>query len=45
VGLLGEVRRTSGEERRTKEAKRLGFTSIIAPQSTRNLNFAAKLLG
>ena len=30
LGLLGEIRRVVGEELRTKEAKRLGFTSIIS---------------
>jgi len=37
LGLLGEVRRVNAEERRIKEAKRLGFSSVISPQSVRNL--------
>ncbi len=37
LGLLGEVRTTSSEERRTKEAKRLGFTTVLNPQTVRNL--------
>ncbi len=37
VGLLGEVRRVGGEERRSKEAKRLGFTRVLAPSSIKNL--------
>ncbi|MBI5449380.1 DNA repair protein RadA [Candidatus Gottesmanbacteria bacterium] len=44
VGLLGEVRRVAGEERRIKEAKRLGFTTVVSPQATRNLQQAGKLL-
>jgi len=30
IGLLGEIRRVSGEERRFREAKRLGFGRIIS---------------
>lgn len=30
LGLLGEIRRVQGEEKRTKEARRLGFTRIIS---------------
>jgi DNA repair protein RadA/Sms len=37
VGLLGEVRRVSREEKREKEAKRLGFNKIITPKNCRNL--------
>lgn len=32
VGLLGEIRNVIGLERRIKEAKKLGFTSIISPR-------------
>lgn len=45
VGLLGEVRSIGSEERRIKEAKRLGFTTIISPSSVRNLKQASDLLG
>lgn len=45
VGLLGEVRRVGGEERRVKEAKRLGFTEIISPATATSLAKAAKILG
>ncbi|MBI5620007.1 DNA repair protein RadA [Candidatus Gottesmanbacteria bacterium] len=45
LGLLGEVRRVSAEERRTKEARRLGFTTIISPATVRNLKQASDLLG
>ncbi len=42
LGLLGEVRTTSAEERRIKEAKRLGFTTVISPETARNLKQAAE---
>ena len=45
VGLLGEVRSIGSEERRSKEAKRLGFTIIIAPPSVKNLRQAADVVG
>ncbi|HCM38309.1 MAG: repair protein radA protein [Candidatus Gottesmanbacteria bacterium GW2011_GWB1_43_11] len=32
LGLLGELRRVQGEDKRTKEAKRLGFTSVLSPE-------------
>lgn len=44
VGLLGEVRSIGSDDRRTKEARRLGFTTIISPKSVRNLPQAGKLL-
>ena len=44
VGLLGEVRRVGSEDRRVKEAKRLGFTTVISPSSVRNLKQASELL-
>ncbi len=44
VGLLGEVRRTTGEERRTREAKRLGFSTIISPKALRSLKQVSALL-
>jgi DNA repair protein RadA/Sms len=45
VGLLGEVRSIGSDERRTKEAKRLGFTTVISPQTARNLKQADSFLG
>lgn len=45
LGLLGEVRTTSGEERRTKEAKRLGFQTVITPKTARSIRQAADMLG
>jgi DNA repair protein RadA/Sms len=44
LGLLGEVRMVGHEERRIKEAKRLGFSSVISPNSVRNLRQATKLV-
>jgi len=37
VGLLGEIRRVGGEEKRIKEAKKLGFTNILSSGTTKNL--------
>ncbi len=45
LGLLGEVRSIGAEDRRTREAKRLGFTTVISPKTTRNLKQAADVLG
>lgn len=45
VGLLGEVRTTNAGDRRTKEAKRLGFTTVIAPAAVRNIKQATDVLG
>lgn len=41
VGLLGEIRSVGSEERRTREARRLGFMNIISPKTVRNLKSAA----
>ncbi len=45
LGLLGEVRSIGAEDRRIKEAKRLGFTTVISPKTARNLKQAADILG
>lgn len=45
VGLLGEVRSTISEDRRIKEAKRLGFTTVISPKTIRNVKQANEYLG
>lgn len=37
VGLLGEIRRVSGEEKRDKEARKLGFTNIVSSRNLKNL--------
>jgi DNA repair protein RadA/Sms len=42
LGLLGEIRRVGQEERRTKEAKRLGFTTAISLAAVKNLKEAMK---
>lgn len=42
VGLLGELRRVQGEEQRSKEAKRLGFTEIASSKVYSSLTLAAK---
>lgn len=44
VGLLGEVRSVVHEERRIKEAQRLGFTTVFSPKTMKNLQQAVKLL-
>ena len=40
LGLLGEVRSINSEERRIKEAKRLGFTTVLSPKTVHNLRQA-----
>ncbi len=45
VGLLGEVRTTNAADRRMKEAKRLGFSTVIAPATIKNVRQAADILG
>ncbi len=45
VGLLGEVRMVASSERRIKEAKRLGFTTVISPQTVKTLKQAYQFLG
>jgi DNA repair protein RadA/Sms len=42
VGLLGEIRQVVGVERRIKEAKRLGFKTIISPKEYRSLSAVIK---
>lgn len=38
VGLLGEIRKVTGEEKRAKEARRLGYRHILTSKSHRYLN-------
>lgn len=45
IGLLGEVRRVGSEERREKEAKRLGFPIKYSPGTIKNLKQGAVVLG
>ena len=44
VGLLGEVRRVGSEERRVKEARRLGFSIVYSPASTSSVMKASSVL-
>lgn len=44
IGLLGEVRRVGSEERREKEAKRLGFPTIYSPSRIKNLKQGTSVL-
>jgi len=44
VGLLGEVRGAIGGDRRAKEARRLGFTTVVAPPAIKDLVSAQKVL-
>lgn len=42
VGLLGEVRKVSWSEKRIKEAKKLGYTTVISPETVKDLSTAVK---
>ena len=42
VGLSGEVRNISQLDKRIKEAKKMGFTSILSPKEVKGLNEAVK---
>jgi DNA repair protein RadA/Sms len=42
VGLLGELREVVAEEKRIKEAKRLGFTNVISHKESKYLQQAIK---
>lgn len=42
LGLLGEIREVSQSGTRNKEARRLGFTTIISPQNFSSINQVAK---
>lgn len=44
MGLLGEVRAIGSGERRGKEAKRLGFTTVLAPPKITSISQSAKYL-
>ena len=45
VGLLGELREVSGIDKRTKEAKKLGFKKVIDAKSFKTLNQALASFG
>ncbi|MDZ4209754.1 MAG: DNA repair protein RadA [Candidatus Curtissbacteria bacterium] len=44
VGLLGEIRTVSNEAKRTKEAKRLGFSKVLNSGEVGNIREAIKIL-
>ena len=44
VGLLGEIREVVAEEKRVREAKRLGFTDTISSKSFKYVGQAIKML-
>lgn len=43
IGLLGEVRSVTMEERRIKEAKRLGYSTVVSGKTARTLQSATKI--
>ena len=43
VGLLGEIRRVNQEEKREKEARRMGFSKTISSKECKNLREASNL--
>ncbi|MDO8570715.1 MAG: DNA repair protein RadA [Candidatus Daviesbacteria bacterium] len=43
VGLLGEVRGVRGIDKRSAEAKKLGFTKVISSENAKNLTEAIRL--
>ena len=45
VGLLGELRQVSDFEKRSKEARKLGFKNVIGADRFKSLNEAIALLG
>lgn len=44
IGLLGEVRNVSMLEKRSKEAKRLGYANIYSSKNTKNVSLAVRKL-
>lgn len=42
VGLLGEIRKVSWSEKRIKEARKLGYTQVITPETVKDLSTAVK---
>ncbi|MBI2599996.1 DNA repair protein RadA, partial [Candidatus Daviesbacteria bacterium] len=43
VGLLGELRNVREVDKRSTEAKKLGFTNIVSSENAKNLSQAVKL--
>jgi DNA repair protein RadA/Sms len=44
VGLLGEIRKVSFSDKRIQEAKKLGYTKVIGPNSFKNIHDLTKRL-
>ena len=44
VGLIGEIRKVNGEEKRIKEAKKLGFTEILSSTTVSDLQQAVNII-
>jgi len=44
VGLLGEVRRVSFSKKRVTEAKKLGYSRVITPETVKTVNQVVKIL-
>ncbi|PIV00640.1 DNA repair protein RadA [Candidatus Shapirobacteria bacterium CG03_land_8_20_14_0_80_39_12] len=44
VGLLGEIRRVSGEEKRAKEAKKLGFSQVLSSVNAKSLHEVVRII-
>jgi DNA repair protein RadA/Sms len=42
VGLSGEIRRVTYEEKRVKEAKKLGYTNVVSPLKVKSVREAIK---
>lgn len=42
VGLGGEIRKVTHQDKRVKEAKNLGYTDIVSPHNTRSVNEVVK---
>lgn len=45
VGLVGEIRKVNGEEKRIKEAKKLGFTDVLSSSTVSDLQQATRVIG
>lgn len=44
VGLLGEIRKVSFNEKRIQEAKKLGYTQVVGQEKVKSLSEALKIL-
>lgn len=43
VGLSGEIRNVSHQDKRIKEARKLGYTNIVSPKKTKSVRDALKI--